>query len=77
MNIFERNAKIIVLFACLAASSSFVFIRLAGDMPSLAIGFYRLGFAMPFLIPVLGYHKKELMSLSKKQVIGCIFTGLL
>ena len=77
MNIFQKNAKTVVFFACLAASTSPIFIRLASDMPSLAVGFYRLSFAMPFFIfPVAVWHKNEVMNLSKRQLLGCISAGL-
>lgn len=77
MNVFQRNAKLVVILACFAASTSAIFVRMAGDMPSLAVGFYRLTFAMPFfIISVLGWHRKELLSLSKKQVAGSVLAGL-
>lgn len=77
MNIFQRNAKAVVLFACLTASTSPIFVRMAGDMPSLAVGFYRLTFAMPFfIIMVFLWHRKEVLSLTKRQLGGCALSGL-
>lgn len=78
MNRFQQNAKAVVIFACLAASTSAIFVRLAGDMPSVAIGFFRLTFSMPFFfIPVFTWHRKELFSLEKKQLAGTVLAGLL
>ena len=75
-NIFQRNAKLIVIFACVAAATSAIFVRLAGGVPSIAIGFIRLSFAMPFLaIPALVWHRRELRSLRKKQLAGSILAG--
>lgn len=78
LNFFERHAKLIVIFACVAAATSAIFVRLAGGVPSIAIGFLRLSFAMPFLaIPALVWHRKELLGLRKKQLAGSILTGLI
>lgn len=76
MNIFERNAQKIVVVAVVAASFSAIFVRLI-DAPAVAIGFYRLTFAMPFFaIAVLGWHRKELMSISLKDLGGSLLAGL-
>jgi len=49
MNIFVRNAKKIVVMATIAASFSAIFIRLIDATP-IAIGFYRLTYALPFFV---------------------------
>lgn len=76
MNIFERNVKKIVVMAAVAASFSAIFIRLIEATP-VAIGFYRLTFALPFYaIAVFVFHRKELFTLSLKQLAGCILVGI-
>ena len=77
MNYFQRNAKVVVILACIAASTSAVFVRIAEDVPSMAVGFYRLSFTMPFLsIPALTVYRKELTTLSRKQLTGSLLAGL-
>lgn len=76
MNIFERNAKKVVIMAAVAASFSAIFVRLI-DAPPIAIGFYRLTFALPFFILwTFGWYRKELLSISGKQLLGCMLSGL-
>ncbi|GAB1475828.1 DMT family transporter [Bacillota bacterium] len=76
MEFAKKHVKIVVLFACLAASMSPILIRLAGDMPPMAIGFYRLGFAMPFFIfMALAYHRDNFKKLSRRQLAGSIMAG--
>lgn len=76
MPIFEENAKKIVIMAALAASFSAIFVRLI-EAPPMAIGFYRLSFALPFFILwTLGRYRKELLTISRKQLLGCILSGL-
>lgn len=76
MNIFERNAKKVAIAAVFAASFSAIFVRLT-DAPPLAIGFYRLAFTMPFfIVAVLGWHQKELRSISAKDLGGSLLAGL-
>ncbi len=76
MNLFERNARKVVAAAVLAASFSAIFVRLI-DAPAVAIGFYRLTFALPFFaVAVFGWHRKELRSISVKDLLGAILAGL-
>jgi drug/metabolite transporter (DMT)-like permease len=76
MNIFERNAKKIVVFATIAASFSGIFVRLI-HAGAIAIGFFRLSFAVPFFAAaVLLKHREELRALTKKQTVGCMLGGL-
>lgn len=76
MNVFQRNAKAVVAAACIAASTAPILIRLAGEMPALAIGFYRLAFAMPvFLVPVLRGHRGKLAALTRREWAGCLLAG--
>lgn len=76
MNIFARNAKKIVVMATVAASFSGIFVRLI-NAGTIAIGFYRLTFAVPFFaVAVLAKHREELKKLSVKQAVGCMLGGL-
>ncbi len=76
INFAIRHVKIVVLFACLAASMSGIIVRLAGEIPPMAIGFYRLSFAMPvFLFFALAFHRKEFKKLSKRQLGGSALAG--
>ena len=76
-NVFARNANKIVLLAVIAASFSGIFGKLAAEAPAMAIGFYRLTFALPiFAVLTLLNHRKELFSLSGKQVAGCAVAGV-
>lgn len=77
MNIFSRNAKKIVIMATVAASFSGIFVRLI-NAGATAVGFYRLTFAVPFFaVMVMIKHRKELRALTKKQVAGAMFGGML
>lgn len=76
MNIFERNAKKVVVAAVFAASFSAIFVRLV-EAPPVVIGFYRLTFALPFFaVAALGWHRKELASISRKELGGSLLAGL-
>lgn len=76
MNIFERNSKKIVIMAAVAASFSAIFVRLI-NASAIAIGFYRLTFAVPFfIVTVFLWHREELKKITKKQVAGCMLGGL-
>lgn len=76
MNIFERNAKKVVVAAVFAASFSAIFVRLA-EAPPVVIGFYRLTFALPiFAVAALGWHRKELANISRKELGGSLLAGL-
>jgi drug/metabolite transporter (DMT)-like permease len=76
MDLIKRNVKIVVLFACFAASLSPIFVRLAEGMPPMAIGFYRLTFGLPFFIAIsLIYHREEFKKISKQQLKGPMMAG--
>lgn len=76
MNAFQRNAKALVIVATLASSVSSIFVRLAGEMPSMAVGFYRLSFAMPFLLaPLFLWFRKDLAALTRRQWGAVFLTG--
>lgn len=76
MNVFERNAKKIVIMGAVSASFSAIFVRLIDASP-ITIGFYRLTFALPFFAAaVFIWHRKELKSISKRQLAGCMLGGL-
>lgn len=76
MQYAKRHVKIVVLFACLTASLSPIFVRLAVGMPPMAVGFYRLNFALPFfLFMSLAYHREGFKKLTKRQIIGSAVAG--
>lgn len=76
MNIFERNAKKIVVMGAVAASFSAIFVRLI-HASAIAIGFYRLTFAVPFFaVVVFLRHREELKKITVKQAAGCVLGGL-
>lgn len=75
MNIFERNAKKIVVASTVAASFSAIFVRLI-HAGAIAIGFYRLTFTVPFFAAtVFLNHREELKRITKKQAAGCMLGG--
>lgn len=76
MNIFEKNVKRIVILAVVAAAFSSIFVKLT-SAPPMAIGFYRLTFALPiFAVMTLTKYKAEVMALTKKQLAGCAVAGV-
>lgn len=76
MNIFERNAKKIVVMGAVAASFSAIFVRLI-NASAVAIGFYRLTFTVPFFaLTVILRHREELKKITVKQAAGCMLGGL-
>ena len=75
MNVFQRNPKRVVLMAVFAASFASIFVRLA-DAPPVAVGFYRLTFALPFFAAiVLIWHRKELFSVTRRDLAGSGLAG--
>lgn len=75
MNIFQRNAKYIVILTVLASSTSGIFAKLV-SVNSLTLGFYRHLFALPmFIIPVMLYQRENLKKLTKKQVGWSLLAG--
>ncbi|QHI72463.1 DMT family transporter [Aminipila terrae] len=76
MNIFERNVKKVVILAVVAAAFSSIFVKLT-SAPAMAIGFYRLAFALPvFAIMTLVKHKDEVLAMTRKQLGGCAVAGM-
>lgn len=76
MNVFVRNAKKIVVMGAVAASFSGIFVRLI-NAGAIAIGFYRLSFAVPFFAAiVLLKHREEMRNVTIKQAAGCMLGGL-
>ncbi|HWQ80547.1 MAG TPA: DMT family transporter [Anaerovoracaceae bacterium] len=76
MNIFERNAKKVVVAAVFAAAFSSIFVRLI-EAPAVVIGFYRLTFALPFFAAAaFGWHRKELGSIALKDLGGSLLAGI-
>ncbi len=75
-NFFVKNVNKVVLLAVTAASFSPIFTKLT-DAPAVAIGFYRLSFALPFfaLLTILKY-RAELVQITGKQLLGCAVAGI-
>lgn len=77
MNIFQRNAGKIVFLGMFAASMAAIFVRLIDATP-IAIGFFRLTFSLPFFaVAVLVGHRKELMAVSRRDLLMSLLTGVL
>jgi drug/metabolite transporter (DMT)-like permease len=70
--------KIVMIISVFAASTAAIFIRFAQqEIPSLLIAAYRLGIGAAVLAPItLIWYRKELFSLTKKQLILMIFSGI-
>lgn len=76
MNIFERNARKVVIVAVFAASFSGIFVKLT-EAPAMAVGFYRLTFALPFFAAAaFRWHREELRSISRNDLKGALLVGL-
>lgn len=76
-NIFVRNVNKVVILAVIAASFSPIFTKLTGA-PPVAIGFYRLSFALPIFAGIsLVKYKRELMAITKGQLLGTMVAGAL
>ena len=76
MNLFQRNAKLIVVLAMISGSTSGILGKLitAGSM---TIGFYRLSFCLPFfIVPLLIKHRKDIIEINKKQLLLCALGGV-
>ena len=76
MNLFQRNAKLIVVLAMISGSTSGILGKLitAGSM---TIGFYRLSFCLPFfVVPLLIKHRKDIIEINKKQLLLCALGGV-
>ena len=72
---FARHAKAIVLIAVVFGAASGSFTKMI-TAPSLAIGFYRLLFTLPFFaIPLFVKHRDELKTITVKQILLCALTG--
>ncbi|MCL1810165.1 MAG: DMT family transporter [Clostridiales bacterium] len=75
MNIFQRNAKKLVILATIAGAASVVFIRLI-ETNQMVMGFYRLGFAViMFSVPIILGGYKDFKGLTKKDVLYCVLAG--
>lgn len=75
VNVFQRNAKYIVILAVILGSFSAIFAKLI-TAPPVAIGFYRLTFALPFFaIPILLKHRDVLRKISGKDYGLCLLGG--
>lgn len=76
MNIFQRNVKKIVVLAVIAGSCSSILARMI-TANAMAIGFYRLVFALPFFaVPLLLNHRDEFKKISAKEYLWSFLAGL-
>ena len=76
MNIFERNAKIIVVLAVILGSTSGILGKLI-TANSMAIGFYRLTFALPFFaVPVIVSKRDLIRDMKLTELAGCGIAGI-
>ncbi len=72
----ERYAKYIVIFAIFLGSTSGTLGKLI-TADSMAIGFFRLSFSLPFfLIPVLLRKREELKAVSTKDLLWSVGSGV-
>lgn len=78
LNVFQRNAKYLIIFGVIIGSTSGIFARLIDASP-MAIGLYRMIFALPFFgLPVLLSAEKRgvLLRYAKKDLIVAFLTAL-
>ena len=77
MNIFQRNARKLVIVAVIAGSASVIFIRLI-EAGTLVIGFYRLTFSvLMFAVPVALGGYKGFKTFTARDYLICALGGLL
>lgn len=79
MSFLKRNARIIVILAVACSSLSAIFTRYAGNIPPLALAFYRLSFSLPFFIFLVAAKQEsrtEFLSLDKKNVFLAALAGI-
>jgi len=76
MNIFQRNAKKLVVVPTIAGSASVIFIRLI-EANQLTMGFYRLGFTLLlFAVPIISGGYKGYTAFTKKDFFYCGAAGV-
>ncbi len=74
-NIFQKNARIVAILAVAMGATSGVLGKMI-TASSMAIGFYRLTFTLPFFaIPILLRHREDLKALNFRDFIGCALAG--
>ena len=77
MNIFQRNAKKLVIVPVMAGAASVIFVRLIEAGP-LVIGFHRLGLsALIFGIPIIFGGYKKYHGVTRKDFLFCVLAGFL
>jgi len=75
LNIFERHPHIIAVIALFVGSCSGVLGKLI-TANSMAIGFYRLTFSLPFFaVPLFFKHREMLKNLTKKDILSTALVG--
>jgi len=77
LNLFQRNARKLVIIPMMAGASSVVFIRFIQASP-IALGFFRLGFSvLLFGIPIVFGGYKEYKGITKKDFLFCVLSGFI
>jgi len=69
----EKKQYLILFISVISVSTAAIWIKLANDVPSPSIAFWRMFISSIFIIPV--YFKKRLKLLDKKEVLLSIFSG--
>lgn len=75
LNIFQRHPYSVLAFSVVMGATSGIITRFIHADP-MAIGFYRLAFALPFLlIPSLIFHRREFLEISRRDFMWSIISG--
>lgn len=67
--------KMIIILGVLGTSFSAIFVRYA-DAPSTVLVFYRMLFAVLFLLPGVAAGRRELAGLGKRDILLCVISGI-
>jgi len=71
----KKPPQYLVMAAVLLTSSSSIFIRLS-IMPPLVIAFYRMAISAAFIAVPLIYRKSRLSTISRRDLLLCVLSGL-
>jgi len=75
LNIFQRHPYSVLAFSVVMGATSGIITRFIQADP-MAIGFYRLAFALPFfLIPSLIFHRREFLEIYRRDLMWSIISG--
>lgn len=77
MRLPPLNPYIAIVIAVLAISTSAVLVKLAGDAPAGIIAFYRLGFAVVMMLPIILFkYRNEFKKISRRDWILTALAGI-